>query len=138
MKSYSQSIGIIVLLALLSSCLGVKHTSEIKTKRAMVKLTTLTQSVELKIGEKAVYAGSVHGSVGTQKKCWSSDDDVLKLIDKDIEYHNKPKPGETGGDRATKTYIFEAISEGEATVIIQNWFRGDLEEESKIKVTITK
>lgn len=131
-----KSIGSLIFLALLCiSCAGVK---EIYNDKKMKDISPLHGELELTIGEKASYTGSVHGSVGTQKECWSSDEKILKLVDKDFKYNKPQVPGETGGDAAKETYIFEALSVGTTEVTIQDWFRGALEHEYKVKISVTE
>ena len=138
MKSYISVTTILSIALSILSCAGPKEINDPEKNNDMHSINSLMDKIELKVGEKAVYAGTVHGSVGTQKECWSGDETILKLIDKDFEYHKQPVEGETGGDRATETYTFEALAVGETTVTIQNWFRGDLEKESIVKIIVTK
>ncbi len=113
-------------------------TNKVKDSKGMKTITPFTSEIELKIGEKVSYTGTVHGSVGIQKECWSKDESLLQLIHKKLKYNNKFAKGSAGGDRATETYIFKALEEGETTITIQDWYRGDMEIERTVKVIITK
>ena len=135
MKIYKTKLSLL-LIAL--TCLSCGETKEISNSNDMLQMTMLTEKIELSIGEKAYYAGTVHGSVGTQKECWSNDGAILKLTGKDFKYHKPLVEGETGGDRATETYTFEALAEGKTTVTIQDWFRGEMQSEHTIQIIVTK
>lgn len=101
-------------------------------------ITMFTKKIVLKVGGKAEYVGNVHGSVGTEKKCWSKDVSILKLINKKFKYDSPLIPGQTGGDSAKETYTFKAMREGTTKVTIQNWFRGQLEHEQIVTIIVIK
>ena len=97
-----------------------------------------TQSVTLKVNEKASYNFSLHVSVGITAEYFISDENILKYIDTKIKYYHseRMKPGMTGGDSAKGTFIFKAIKQGETELIIKHLFRGDLEKEIRIKILV--
>jgi hypothetical protein len=128
-----------LLPILLLAVLGVSCASHKEVEKNMdtIQITPDRDTYELTVGQKIYYAGTVHGSVGIQKECNSADEAVLKLIDKDFKYAKPLVEGETGGDRATETYTFEAASEGKTTVTIEDWYRGDLESTRKINIHVS-
>ena len=96
------------------------------------------QSITLRVNEKVSYSYPLHGSVGITAEYYIADENILKYIDTKVKYHHpeRMKPGMTGGDSATGTFIFKAIKQGETELIIKHLFRGELEKEVKIKVTV--
>lgn len=129
-----KAIPLIFILALL--CVACASQKEIEQQSDMIEINLGTETIELAIGEKVSYTGTVHGSVGIQKECKSDDESVIKLIDKKFKYIQEPKEGETGGDRAKETYIFEGIAEGKATITIEDWYRGELESSRTVQVLV--
>ena len=96
------------------------------------------QSITLKVNEKTTYKFSLHASVGITAEYFISDENILQYIDSKVKYHHpeRMKYGMTGGDSATGTFIFKAIKKGETELIIKHLFRGDLEKEIRIKITV--
>jgi hypothetical protein len=140
MKSLKLFTALALLLVGFSAC---RETAEVnivedKPSNDMIEITTLSGEISVSLGDKISYTGSVHGSVGTEKKCWSKNQVILKLIDTKFNYNKPLVDGETGGDSAKETYIFEALIEGTTEVVIQEWFRGDMENEYLVKVHVTK
>jgi len=133
MKKMKARLSILLLAVLAVSCASHK---EVEKKQEMIQITSDTEKYELSVGQKISYTGTVHGSVGIQKECSSDDEAVVKLIDKDFKYVKPLVDGETGGDRATETYTFEAISEGKATITIEDWYRGELESKREVKISV--
>ena len=131
-----KTIGSLFILAVI--CISCAGTREFKGDMEIKHIITLISDLEIAVGERANYTGSVHGSVGMQKECWSSNQEIFKLIDKQFKFNKPLVEGETGGDAAKETYIFEALSVGTTEVIIQDWFRGELENEYKVKIIVTK
>ena len=96
------------------------------------------QSIILKINEKASYNFNLHASVGFTAEYYIVDKSILKYINTKIKYHHpeRMKPGMTGGDSATGTFIFSAVKQGETELIIKHLYRGELEKEVIIKITV--
>lgn len=125
-----------------------------KTKKEdMISLTTYMLSgkdLTLKVGQKATISMTVHGSVGITADAYSNDEKIVKLVKSNMKYENeewqkaeeeeKPyqdketgewvvpakKPLPSGGDEATKTYIFEAVKEGKVVMVVEEGYRGDI------------
>ncbi|MFT5778304.1 MAG: hypothetical protein ACI837_001260 [Crocinitomicaceae bacterium] len=140
MKLFKSFAPVLTILLFTVAC---RETAEInsiteKPSKDMIEINVLSGETTAVVGDKVAYTGSVHGSVGTEKKCWSKDESVLKLIDTEFTYNKPLVPGETGGDAAKEKYIFEALKEGTTEVVIQKWFRGDLEDEYTVKVIVSK
>lgn len=109
-----------------------------KLKKNMVSINSLVGNYTVKVGQQLVYSASVHGSVGYTAKAQSSNEEALPLSDSFIKYKNKRKSRMPGGDAATKYFVFDALKVGTYEVFTQKYFRGDLESESTITITVTE
>lgn len=101
-----------------------------------VKLIPLKDKEVIKLGQKIIYTANVHGSVGKGVKVFAEDNGVLQLIDTKFEYNKKQVEGMSGGDAATNSFIFEGTKVGEATITIQEIFRGEVKNEYTIVVHV--
>ena len=106
-------------------------------EKDMVSLNN-KQSFTLKVNEQALYNFTLHESVGFTAEYFIIDESILKCIDTKIKYHHpeRMKPGMTGGDSATGSFIFKALKQGGTELIIKHLYRGDLEKEVIIKLTV--
>jgi len=93
-------------------------------------------SMELRVGDRASLAVSVHDSVGKRAECETSDATTLRLESAGLEYANPERMGMPGGDAAARTFVFSAMAPGSATITLRKLFRGTVEETREIKVTV--
>lgn len=107
-------------------------------KKEQLEITKDTKELQLTIGKKIIYIGSVHSSVGIEVDIKSSNEEVIKIYGGAKTYHNKLIPGHTGGDSATRTFTLEAMQKGESAITIQKVFRGEVENEQKVHCTVTE
>jgi hypothetical protein len=125
------------LLILLSiSTMSFGQTKKFKPTSDMHPIYPMVTTMEVELGEKVYYSGSVHGSVGIQKNAYSTDKDILGLINEHFAYNNKQKKGMTGDDAATTTFVFEALKKGKCKVIIKDEFRGEVKNKYEIEITV--
>lgn len=106
------------------------------SKNNMVHLSELRGKASLTKGQQAYYDASVHGSVGYTASVSISNEKVLKLVKTTKTYKNPKQSHMSGGDAATRRYIFEAIASGLSTVIIKKAFRGELQNTHRIDVEV--
>lgn len=128
---------VLVWIVLLGTVVSLQaQTRKFKAKRGMVKLNPLRGNISLKPGQKVYYQAVIHASVGYTARVWSGDKAVLKLIDTHKAYKKRQLKGMKGGDKATKTFIFEAQEPGETVVYVKKMFRGKLQKEFMIAVVV--
>lgn len=114
-----------------------RQTEKFEPTEDMVKIEPLkNKKIVLEVGQKIYYQADVHGSVGSWVNAISKNEEVIENIDSHFAYHRVQIEGETGGDRATKTYIFEAKKKGKATLRITHTFRGETRGERTIKIIV--
>ncbi|WP_157698998.1 hypothetical protein [Bernardetia litoralis] len=94
-----------------------------------------TKAYKIKVGEKINFATRVHGSVGMAAEYEIQDEKILKLDNSEIIYDNPNFEG-TGGDAATRYFIFKGISKGKTKVTIKKIFRGELQKEIVLEVEV--
>ena len=111
-------------------------TEKFKPGKDMVSMNPLRGICNVKLGQQIYYGGSVHGSVGSTVSVYSSDSEALPLNRSFIEYDKKQQRGMTGGDSATKYFIFDASKAGTYEVYVKRYFRGDLENEFTITINV--
>ncbi len=126
----------LVLLFVCFSGLTQAQTEKFEPQSGMVELSK--RKVILKVGQKAYYQGIMHGSVGIGIVVNIKDEEILKYIDKHFAYHRVQVEGMTGGDKATQTYIFEALKKGKTKMIFQEVMRGEILKKHTIKIIVKK
>ena len=107
-------------------------------KSEPITLLTFRTNYTMTVGQLAEFAGSVHGSVGEEVEVWSTDESILKMVEKDFEYDNPQKSGMSGGDAGTKSYVFEAVKAGEVTVMVRKIYRGEEKDKTELKIVVTE
>ncbi len=95
------------------------------------------KSVQLQVGQIAYFPAPVHGSVGIGANIQSTEEQILQYVDGHNTYERVQIIGMTGGDRATYTFIFQALKAGKCHVVYKKNFRGKIEKTYKIKVSVT-
>lgn len=112
-------------------------TEKFKPEKGMFEINLLeTKKVVLEVGQKAYYQTIEHGSAGIGVGVTSKDSEVLEKINTHFAYHRVQVRGMTGGDKATRTHIFEAKKVGKTKMIIKEVFRGKVTNEYTIKIII--
>jgi hypothetical protein len=61
---------------------------------------------------------------------------ILPPVSSSTTYSNLLRARMPGGDAARRTYLFEAVSRGSATITYRKIFRGHIEELREIEVTV--
>ncbi len=113
-----------------------RNIKEFEPGKDMVSIDQLRGTADLKVGQKAYFQYSVHGSVGLDGE-WNIDDEtILKKVDEHVTYKREYEGGMTGNDGATVTIVFEALKAGKVNLNFKKIFRGETESESKIKITV--
>ncbi|MFK7786006.1 MAG: hypothetical protein AB8B56_12860 [Crocinitomicaceae bacterium] len=107
-----------------------------KLTKDMVSINPLKGKETAKIGQQLVYSASVHGSVGYSVSVGSSSGLFLPLVATHFEYDNEEKAKLSGGDAATKYFVFEAKKAGTYEIHASHYFRGDLENDFIITITV--
>lgn len=116
---------------------AMKKTKKFEPTKEMVKIEPLKDNkIILEVGQKIYYQADVHGSVGAWVYTTSENEEVLENVDAHFAYHTVQIEGETGGDRATKTYVFEAKKKGKTKLTITNSFRGETTGKKTIKIVV--
>jgi hypothetical protein len=107
-----------------------------KPEKNMVALDALQGKVTLKVGQKAYIQHSLHGSVGIGADLEIADATKIKIIKEHIAYEKAHRRGMTGDDAATVTLVLEALETGETSITLKKMFRGTVEEQSEILISI--
>ncbi len=128
----------LILITLLLGAVSCTYSQnkKFKPEKDMIKLSALQGDIKLKVGQKAYYQASTHGSVGFTTKVSPGNTSLFKLINTHFVYKDASKAKMSGGDSGTKTFIFEALKPGNTVLMIENSFRGESKSTHKIKVTI--
>ena len=108
------------------------------TSKKMQQITNTTTMLKLNVNDQAYYQASVHGSVGEEVQILIDNEGVVKLGDQKVEYKNPERAEMPGGDSATKTFVFKALTIGQAKITIKNLYRGELKSEQVIDCTVSK
>ena len=107
-----------------------------KPEGDMKKLSAQKDKEELKIGQKAYYQTSVHGSVGETVEVSVDNPSVLKLVDTHFAYDDARKAKTSGGDAGTKTFVFEALKPGSTTIVAKKLFRDEVKNTHKFTINV--
>jgi hypothetical protein len=107
-----------------------------KPNKNMVEINPLRGNITVKKGQQLYYSAKAHYSVGYSPIANSSDNKALPLNRSFLEYDNKQEPGLCGGDSATKYFIFDTTKAGTYEIVVARNFRGDLENEHTIVITV--
>lgn len=112
-----------------------------KTKKKSEKCSQMlnplaTSNITVKTGEIICYAGEVHGSVGSGLSYSIKDESIIKLNHETLKYNDESRKNMPGGDKATKTYAFKAIKEGETTLTVNEMFRGEVKNSYSFQIKV--
>jgi hypothetical protein len=94
-------------------------------------------SISVKKGGRFFYKYAVHPSVGKFIRCEISDNSIVAIDKCEEKYRKTPKPGTTGGDLTDGKYVFIALKQGLVKIKISRDFRGNIEREDIIEVTVS-
>ncbi len=112
--------------------------NDFKPTKDMVSMDGLRGDVTISIGDIVYYAAGVHGSVGYSTSVDQPSGESIEFQKREFVYDDPENAGLSGGDEGTEYYLFEAKEAGTSIVTVRNYFRGDLESEFKIKVTVVE
>ena len=134
----------ILLLGIVSiACVGAKKKTEIssvpttKSTTDTIRINPLVQKeYKVKVGQIISYTFREHASVGISAEYDLSDFRVIKYKERKKVYKNPQKEGMTGGDDSSVSLIFEAMEKGSTDLIINEMFRGKIQNEFKFKIIV--
>jgi hypothetical protein len=134
----------ILLLGIVSiACVGAKKKTEIssvpttKSTTDTIRINPLVQKeYKVKVGQIISYSFREHASVGISAEYDLSDARVIKYKERMKVYKNPQKEGMTGGDDSSVSLIFEAMEKGSTDLIINELFRGKIQNEFKFKIIV--
>lgn len=109
---------------------------KVEEKMAIVEINALRGKYTVQIGQQLRYSAGVHGSVGYSASAGSSDSEALPLVESFIEYDDEERAQMSGGDSATKYFIFDVKKAGVYEIHARHYFRGDLEHDYTITITV--
>jgi hypothetical protein len=117
----------------------IKEETSVKFKptKDMVRIDPLRGKETVRVGQQLVYSASVHGSVGYSASVGTSSESSLPLLETHLVYDDEEKAKMSGGDAATKYFVFEAKKAGTHVITARHYFRGDLENDFTIVITVT-
>ncbi len=118
-----------------------KAKKEKKPKKGMsdtivVINTVKSLSYTIKVGQKISYTYKEHGSVGIGATYEVDNSGVLVYKELIRDYKNKNREGLTGADEARVTLVFEGLAKGKAVLNVKDMYRGKVQSEAKITVTV--
>lgn len=105
-------------------------------RKEVVKLIPFLTEYSVLVGQKLTYAAKEHGSVGSTQSVAVEDENIVSLLDKKRTYDQPENSNMSGGDASTTLYSFEAKKEGTTQVLIKKYFRGTLENEFYLTITV--
>jgi hypothetical protein len=108
-----------------------------KPEKNIVALDVLAGKAMLKVGQKAYIQYAQHGSVGIGGELTIADNTKLKIIKEHTTYQKAHKKGMTGDDAATVTLVLQALEAGSTELTLKRIFRGAVEAQNLIMITIT-
>jgi hypothetical protein len=134
----------ILLLGIVSiACVGSKKKTEIssvpttKSTTDTIRINPLVQKeYKVKVGQIISYTFREHASVGISAEYDLSDVRVIKYKERKKVYKNPQKEGMTGGDDSSVSLIFEAMEKGSTDLIINEMFRGKIQNVFKFKIIV--
>jgi len=88
------------------------------------------------LGQEAFVTIKEHGSVGIKSAAISSDDAIISVVSTRFSRFKSVVFKGTGGDEGEKTYVFKANKTGAAVIKLQQIYRGRLQQEQKINITV--
>jgi hypothetical protein len=96
-------------------------------------------SYSFKVGESFFYEFHRHESVGIEAEFGIADTGIISHVNTEKEYLHPEsmKPGWTGGDSQRGRWTFRADKKGNTSILIRKLFRGRLENECTIGITVT-
>ena len=127
---------LLVLFIIIGVSLSAQKEEKFKATKDMKSIDALRGEIEVKLGTKIYYSGSVHGSVGETFSI--SADKELKFLKRYHEFDHPEKADMSGGDAATVTYVYETTEVGEFTVQIVKEFRGKVLNTHNVKVKVVE
>jgi hypothetical protein len=92
-----------------------------------------------KVGETFFYEFHRHESVGIEAEFEIADTGVISHVNTEKEYLHPEnmKPGWTGGDSQRGRWTFRADKKGNTSILFRKLFRGRLDSECRIDITVT-
>ncbi len=97
------------------------------------------ENVNIKVGDVLYYPYTLHRSVGYDSRFEISDQNVIDLVDRNVEYKYPERmkdPNITGADNALAKFIFKAKNPGKSAITIYNEFRFEVESTEVINITV--
>lgn len=125
-----------VLVFICLSSVAFAQSNETTAKQDTVGLLPFKAFETVVLGQYVDYTGSVHGSVGKQVEVNYLNDSILNFIGSEVTYRSQESPMPSGGDGGYKSFLFRATQLGETTITIQEIYRGEIQKEYTIKVTV--
>lgn len=107
-----------------------------KELKKMTWIEPFRAKKELKVNQKAFFEATTHGSVGIEVKVTLQNEQVLKLLGRRFFYNKKPFNGESGGDKGSTVWAFEAKKAGVATIRVTRLFRGEVKSTHDITIMV--
>lgn len=109
-----------------------------KPSKDMISINPLKGNYTVKVGQQVYYTADVHGSVGSTATARSTVKEVLAFQSEVFEYNNEKSAEMPGGDAAKRYFIFDAVKVGTSEVMVQHLFRGELQNEYTITITVVE
>jgi hypothetical protein len=144
------SLFLLFLLGIVSiACVGVKKKSvDVKMKSDIstpgtrpatdtIHINPLGQKeYNVKVGQIVSYTFNEHASVGISAEYDLSNTSAIKYKERRKVYKYPQNQGITGGDDSNVSFVFEAIQKGNAELTLRELFRGQVQNEIKIKIIV--
>ena len=88
------------------------------------------------VGQEAYISLKQHVSVGVKTVAKSNDESIISVDRTRFRYFKPLNKDKKGGDAGERTFIFRAHKAGTTEITIQKIFRGTLQEERLVKLTV--
>jgi hypothetical protein len=101
-----------------------------------VAITPTDTEVTVELGATLTWSFKSHASVGIGADAAIADPSVLELVRTDTNYEQPGPDRPPGGDAATGVFVLETRAAGTTTVTFREMFRGEVEREQVVTVTV--
>lgn len=136
MMKLLKSIFAISFIITLNSCGSDSKTQLAEIKDNAVEIDLKKTDYTFKVGEKSYLEMNEHGSVGAMSEVVIGDNTIIGISGDVFDYDKEQIELETGGDGGTRTYSFTALKKGTTTITARDYFRGDLQKEYILNITV--
>lgn len=125
-----------MVITLIQSCGSDNQTQLTEIKDNAVEIDLTQSDYTFTVNQKSYLEMDEHGSVGAMSEVIIGDNSIIGISGDIFDYDNQDSEIEPGGDGGTRTYSFTALKKGSTTISAREYFRGDLQKEHVLNITV--